>query len=177
MRTAGAGPGSGGAGARSARSSLAVSLLAALIALVGCGIKPSGVTDAGEAPTGVAPGMTLYFVDEDDELQPQLRRTQRLGTVSDAVSLLLIGPGGSGMRTGIASTQVTSVEVTMNPGVIELRVPLAADEVTPVGIDQIVCTVQSSHVQNGGSDQTGVRIQFTQPAPESEELRTCPLYE
>ena len=151
--------------------------LVLLIAVVGCGVRPSGVSDAGEAPTGVAPGTTLYFVDENDELQPQLRRNERLGTVSDAVSLLLSGPGDSEVRTEIAPTQVTKVQVTTHPEVIELRVPLDIDDVTSVGIDQIVCTARTSHVQNGGSERTRVRISFVQFTPESDVRRTCPLYE
>lgn len=147
-----------------------------LAAVMGCGVRPSGVSDAGEAPTGVAPGMTLYFVDEDG-LRPQFRRTERLGTVSDAVSLLLSGPGDSEVRTEIAPTPVTSVEVTTHPETIELRVPLDIEDVTPLGIDQIVCTARTSHVQNGGSERTRVRIHFVQFTPESEVRRTCPLYE
>ena len=30
----------------------------AVFLLAGCGVQPSGVSDGGEAPTGVAPGMT-----------------------------------------------------------------------------------------------------------------------
>lgn len=148
-----------------------------LVAVVGCGVRPSGVSDAGEAPTGVAPGVTLYFVDDNDELRPQFRRTERLGTVSDAVSLLLSGPGDSEVRTEIASTSVTNVEVTTHSEAIELRVPLDIGDVTPMGIDQIVCTARTSHVQNGGSERTRVRIRFVQSTPESEVRRTCPLYE
>ncbi|WP_223809317.1 hypothetical protein [Nocardiopsis listeri] len=162
---------------RTGLSSPSVWALVFLVAVAGCGVGPSGVFDAGEAPTGVAPGTTLYFVDDNDELRPQFRRTERLGTVSDAVSLLLTGPGDSEVRTEIAPTSVTSVEVTTHPETIELRVPLDIDDVTPVGIDQIVCTARTSHVQNGGSERTRIRIRFVQFTPESEIRRTCPLYE
>lgn len=151
--------------------------MAVLVFLVGCGIQPSGVTDAGAAPTGVASGKTLYFIDEEGELLPQLRETGRLGTVSDSVSLLLRGPGDSEVRTEIASVQVTTVEVTEEPGVIRLRMPLDIEDVTPLGIDQIVCTALGSHVQNGGSTRTEARVRFIQDTPESERSRTCPLYE
>jgi len=148
---------------------------AALLLLAGCGVGPSGVTDAGAAPTGIAPGVTLYFIDGDGELRPQQRPTGRLGTVADAVTLLLDGPSDSGMRTGITSTAVTRVVVTTTATSIELRMPLTARDVTPLGADQIVCTVLATHVQSGGSARTTVRLVFTIPEPGSEDPRTCPL--
>lgn len=150
-------------------------LVAAVLLVAGCGVDPSGVTDGGEAPTGVAPGVTLYFVDAHDRLQPQLRRTGRLGGISDALALLLAGPGGSDMRTGIAPAEVTRVIVDVTPGLIHLRVPLATYEVTPLGIDQIVCTALGVHIQSGGARTTRVQVTFTSATPESDKHRTCPL--
>jgi hypothetical protein len=103
---------------------------AAVLLLTGCGIQPSGVSDAGQAPTGIAPGVTLYFIDSGGALRPELRKTGRLGTISAAMTLLLLGPGGSGLRTGISSTDQTLVEATVVGNTIQLRVPLAATEVT-----------------------------------------------
>ncbi|MGN9783195.1 hypothetical protein ACTMTF_17305 [Nonomuraea sp. ZG12] len=151
--------------------------LTALPALLvaGCGIQPTGVIDAGQAPTGVAPGATLYFVDANDRLRPQRRRTDHLGTIPEALSLLLTGPGG-GLRTEITSTEgVTRVFVETTPDLIHLRVPLATYEVTPLGIDQIVCTALGVWVQSGGSRTTKVRLTFTLAEPGSDKLRTCPL--
>ncbi|PRX97991.1 hypothetical protein [Allonocardiopsis opalescens] len=152
----------------------------ALLALTGCGIQPSEVTDAGEPPTGVAPGVTLYFVDRRGELRPQPRETGRLGTIPDALTLLLLGPGGfapgdSALRTEIPPVEHTRVEVTVDDGTIELRVPLAEHELSPLGIDQLVCTALDVHVRSGGSPATTVRILFTVPAPGSDRPRTCPL--
>lgn len=150
-------------------------LVAAVLLLAGCGVRPSGVTDAREPPTGVAPGPALYFVDARGELRPDLRQTQRLGTISEAVSLLLTGPGDSGLRTEIAPVGTTRVGLVTTPGVIQLRVPLTIDDVTPRGIDQLVCTALGVHVQSGGSRSTEVQVRFVQPTPESDERRTCPL--
>ena len=146
------------------------------VLLTGCGIQPSGVGEAGEPPTGVAPGATLYFIGADGDLEPQLRRTGRLGTVSDAVSLLLSGPGDSGLRTQIAPVGTRQVVVTTTSVMIRLMVPLTIDEVTPRGVDQIVCTALGVHVQSGRSKEAKVQVQFVQPTPESEEKRTCPLF-
>jgi hypothetical protein len=145
------------------------------VLLAGCGIQPTGVTDMQEAPTGVAPGVTLYFLDARNQLRPQLRETGRLGTIVEAVSLLLTGPGSSGLRTQIAPTSVTRVLADTLPGLIRLRVPLAVYEVTPLGIDQIVCTALGVWVQSGGSATTRVQVIFTSDTPESEVQRTCPL--
>lgn len=148
----------------------------AVLLLAGCGVQPSGVTDAGRAPTGVAPGVTLYFLDAHDELRPQSRRTGRLGTISEAMALLLQGAGAaSDLHTEIASTTTTRVVETTAPGVIRLWVPLSIHEVTPRGIDQIVCTALGVHVQRGGSRSMKVQVHFTLATPESRKKRTCPL--
>ncbi|GAB3447058.1 hypothetical protein [Actinophytocola sediminis] len=146
-----------------------------LVLVAGCGVRPSGVTDAGEAPTGVAPGVTLYFVDSRHELVAQVRRTDRLGTISEAMTLLLSGPGDSAVGTEITPTGTTRVVVTSEPGTIHLMVPLAVEDVTPTGVDQIVCTALAVHVQGGGSPVTAVVVRFIQPTPESAVRRTCPV--
>ncbi|AOS61935.1 hypothetical protein [Actinoalloteichus hymeniacidonis] len=147
-----------------------------VLLLTGCGISTSAVTDAGPAPTGVAPGPMLYFVDDDGALTPQLRDTGVLGTVSEAMSLLIAGPGDSGLRTEIAATDTTRVMMIARPGVLQIMVPLTIDDVTPLGIDQIVCTALAVHVQGGGAPDLQVQVRFTLSTPESEELRTCPLH-
>jgi hypothetical protein len=147
-------------------------LTALALLLAGCGIQPTGVIDAGQAPTGVTQGVTLYFVDANDRLRPQLRRTGHLGTISEALAWLLSGPV-SGLRTQITATEgVTRVFVETTPDLIQLRLPLATYEVTPLGIDQIVCTTLGVWVQSGGSRTTRVRLDFTLGA---DKVRTCPL--
>ncbi|MFB9835808.1 hypothetical protein [Actinoallomurus acaciae] len=150
--------------------------VAVALLLAGCGVRPSGVTDGGEAPTGVAPGVTLYFVDARGALSPQPRRTGHLGGIPEAMALLLSGPGESDLHTDISSSSTTQVVVTVTSGFIRLMVPLSIHEVTPLGIDQIVCTVLGVHIQGGGSRRTKVQVRFTLPTPESDERRTCPLF-
>ncbi|XRQ08567.1 hypothetical protein ACN3XK_70740 [Actinomadura welshii] len=147
----------------------------AVLLLAGCGIQPSGVNDGGEAPTGVAPGVTLYFIDANGELRPQPRETRHLGSISEALTLLLTGPGGSNLRTGIALVDPKRVVVVTTPDAIRLMTPLTIQQVTPLGIDQIVCTALGVHVQSGGSRDMKVQVGFVQPTPESDRLRTCPL--
>jgi hypothetical protein len=155
-----------------------VCLLVAVTLLVsGCGVRPSGVTAMGEAPTGVAPGVTLYVLGLDGELVPQLRETRRLGTVPDALALLLDASPGrdDDWRTEIEAHDVTRVVVDTAPGLIRLTLPLADYDVTPRGIDQIVCTALGVAVQHGEPVSTRVRVTFTLPSPESSPERTCPL--
>ena len=142
--------------------------------LTGCAIQPSGITDSGLAPTGIAPGQTLYFVGPDGQLQPDFRDTDRLGTISEAVSLLLAGPGGSGLRTDIAPSSNTLATVRVEDTIL-VRVPLAPDELGTHGLDQIVCTAQSAHIQAGGSARTEVHVMLTLPNAASEQNRSCPL--
>jgi hypothetical protein len=149
--------------------------LAAAMLVAGCDIQPSGVTDMREAPTGVAPGVTLYFVDDQGRLRPQLRQTDRLGTIAEAMSLLLAGPGDTVLRTQITPGGPTSVVVSTTPDLIRLKVPLATYEMTPLGIDQMVCTALGVWVQSGGPATTRVQVAFTLPTPESDKRRTCPL--
>ena len=150
-------------------------LLAAALLVTACGVQPSGVSDGGEAPTGVASGVTLYLFDRHEQLRPELRPTGHLGSISDALALLLSVSGGSDPHTEIAPTTVTRVYVTPRTDVVELSVPLTIQDVTPLGIDQIVCTALGVHVQGGGARSMKAQIRFVQPTPEADKQRTCPL--
>lgn len=154
-----------------------VALVAAALLEAGCGIQPSDVTEMRDSPTGIASGPTLYLVDGNQQLRPDLRTNDSLGTVSNAVSLLLLLSKEPGDEITIADNGPTTVVVNTAPDLIQLRVPLATYEVTPLGIDQIVCTALGVWVQSGGSKATQVQVQFTvaNPESESEKHRTCPL--
>lgn len=154
-------------------------ILAAASALLvaGCGIQPSGVTESGHAPTGVAAGVTLYLVDAERHLVAQQRPTGQLGTTAEALALLLaVSDDSDELHTEIGSTTVTRVFVQSVPGLITLHVPLTRDDMTQTGVDQIVCTAVASVVQDGASRATKVNIQFTEgPEAEQQRLRTCPV--
>ncbi|RJQ78345.1 hypothetical protein [Amycolatopsis panacis] len=148
-----------------------------VLLLAGCGVEPAGPAPGGEAPTGVAPGVTLYLVDEHQQLQPDLRLGGQLGTISDALALLL-NPGrrtSSGLHTEIADISGPQSRVTMAPGLIQISVPLTVQNLSPLGIDQIVCTALGVYVQSGGPRTTEVQVSFIQPTPASDVRRTCPL--
>lgn len=144
--------------------------------LAGCGVRPSGVEEAGKAPTGLAEGVTLYFVDSDLRLRPQVRQIRHLGSISDALPLLVFGPQEPGLHTEIREVGTARVEVTIFPGVIALRVPFTIEDLSPLGIDQLVCTTLGVFIQGGGERTTKVRVEFVQTTPESGKQRTCPLF-
>ncbi|MFI6166483.1 hypothetical protein ACIBCN_06815 [Nocardia sp. NPDC051052] len=137
-------------------------------------MQPSEVLDAGQAPTGVAPGVTLYFLDDHGRLRPQLRQSGQLGTIAEAMSLLLTGPGPTDLHTDLPTDTETRVPVQTTPELVRLWVPWTIDDLTPLGIDQIVCTALGVQVQAGGSTSTRVQVRFTLPTPESDKQRTCP---
>ncbi|MFF0145543.1 hypothetical protein ATK36_1729 [Amycolatopsis sulphurea] len=148
-----------------------------VLLLAGCGVEPADPAPGGEAPTGVAPGVTLYLVDEHKQLQPELRLGGQLGTISDALALLL-NPGrltSSGLHTEITDISGPQSRVTMAPGLIQISVPLTVQNLSPLGIDQIVCTALGVYVQSGGPRTTEVQVSFTQSTPASDVRRTCPL--
>ncbi|MCW4457851.1 hypothetical protein [Microbacterium sp. MPKO10] len=151
-------------------SALAIGSIA--LALSGCGLGPSGVEQGAAAPTGVSAGMTLYFYDSSGTLTAQQRDTGRLGSVQDAIALLLTGPGSSGLTTALTPTTVTRTEVRLSGDQMSIVVPLTATEATDVGTDQIVCTALASHIQSGGSPDTTVTVHFTVG---SDTTRTCPV--
>lgn len=148
--------------------------VAACVALVvaGCALQPSEVVEGPRAPTGVAAGVTLYFLDGAGALVAQQRETGRLGSVSEAVSFLLTGPGDSDVSTEIAETDVTQTSVTIKGDLLSVRVPVSSAEVTAAGADQIVCTALASHVQAGGSVDSLVQIDFTDG---SGDPSACPV--
>jgi hypothetical protein len=146
------------------------------LVLAGCGAAPSEVVDGPRAPTGVAPGATLFFVDADQRLTPEQRDTGKLGTVVEAVSLLLTGPGAdSALHTEIDAGGQTRVAVDTNADLITVRLPLTRADLTPLGVDQVVCTALGVHVQGGGSSTTMVQLVFTLAGDEPNPPRSCPV--
>jgi hypothetical protein len=151
-------------------------LVVSSLLLAGCGAGPSDVVDGPRAPTGVAPGVTLFFVDRDQRLRPQQRDTGRLGTVVEALSLLLSGPGpDSDLHSEIRAGGQTAVFATTTADRITVRLPLTRADLTELGVDQVVCTALGVHVQGGGPASTVVLVAFTHPGDSPERPRGCPV--
>ncbi|MFD5094833.1 hypothetical protein ACFWMR_29825 [Amycolatopsis thailandensis] len=75
---------------------------------------------------------------------------------------------------------ITTLDGTRTPLGIEVysaHLSQARREVSPLGIDQIVCTALGVHVQGGGARTAKVRLGFTIGTTEADASRTCPLIE
>lgn len=153
-----------------------IALVGPALLLAACSTAPSEITEAAPAPTGVAPGVTLFFVDPEQRLQPQQRSTGKLGTVGEALSLLLTGPGReSPLHTEIDARGASRVYADTTADRITVHLPLTRDDVTASGIDQLVCTALGVHVQSGGPPSTTVQVEFTLPHAEPNPPRSCPV--
>lgn len=156
------------------RRTSAMLLASATLVLAGCGVQPSSVMDGGHAPTGVASGTPVYYVNLQGELVVQ-RTGQELGTIGQALKLLFGVEPGDGLRSYVPTSPVTlAFPITRTRDVITIMLPLARVQVRrEIGIDQIVCTVLAVHQQAGGSASTTVRLSFTH-GPDT-RLRHCPV--
>lgn len=129
----------------------AVLLTAALLG-GGCGIPGSEVLDGGDAPTGIAPGVTLYFLSSaNDSLVAQFRDTERLGTVAAALDLLSRSTEpGPGLYSALAwgDSQPRPL-VTEFDNRISIRVPVPRNALDDRGVAQLACTALGVHRQAG----------------------------
>ncbi|MGW5052537.1 hypothetical protein [Actinokineospora sp. NPDC004072] len=134
-----------------------------LVLLAGCGVAPSEVMGGGRAPTGVAPGVVLYYLDARGDLVPHLVPTGRLGDVTAALELLLRGGGApqDGLRSDLRPVESLGPQVTVSGTVTSVAVPLARHEVGERGIEQIVCTALGVNRQSGGPADMTVALTFT----------------
>jgi hypothetical protein len=112
-----------------------------VVALAGCGIRPTGVVYAGGPAAGVAAGPRLFFV-KDGRLRPYVRRIGKLGDLPESVRQLLAGPP-AGMTTDLpAGLRLTSV--VSDGGGVHVRLA-GATQVPARGVHQIVCTVSDRY--------------------------------
>ncbi|PXY27840.1 GerMN domain-containing protein [Prauserella muralis] len=144
------------------RRVLGAALTAAALALAGCGVGPSGVLGGGQAPTGLAPGTPVYFVDDEGGLVVQ-RRGDRLSTIGQAMKMLLTTTSpGPGLRSYAGTSQVAlELPIATSGDVITVGLPIdRADVRREIGLDQLACTALAVHQQSGGSPATRVRLDF-----------------
>ncbi|WP_298325928.1 hypothetical protein [Haloactinopolyspora sp.] len=131
----------------------------------GCGVEPSDVEDGGEAPTGLAEGTTLYFVDAEGQLQPSIRETGRLGSIGGAVQLLISGISRTEQAAGLHSDVpvVTTGPVVEDAGnYVTIRLPYASAETTRTGIDQVICTAAAVVASSGRpTDSVEISVRLT----------------
>ncbi|GAA1705460.1 hypothetical protein [Nonomuraea bangladeshensis] len=144
----------------------------ALVAVAGCGVRPSDVILAGDPPSGPvqhATTVTLYLV-KDGRLSVVARPDGRL-TPADTLALLAAGPTPREQAHGLTSEvppDAGPFSLTAGPaGQLVVTLSAPAGELSAPAVDQIVCTAAAT--MRGSSAQVTVV-----GAGESIGPRTCP---
>ncbi|MEU6728341.1 hypothetical protein ABZ917_31935 [Nonomuraea wenchangensis] len=133
-----------------ARRALVVGFVA-LVAVAGCGVRPSGVILAGDPPSGPvqrALATTLYLV-KDGRLSTVTRPDAHL-PAADTLALLAAGPTPRERAHGLTSEvppDAGPFTLTAEPGgaghlVVTLSTP--AGELSALAVDQIVCSAAAT---------------------------------
>ncbi|MFJ4777128.1 hypothetical protein [Streptomyces sp. NPDC088762] len=135
-------------------------LLLGLPLLTGCGIKPTGVIESGDAAKVVFPDPhtkgTVYFVLSDGRLAPVPDKDQPSTSATANLVRLLAGPTdeerAAGMDTRLPVTdprkQGAGAGVgIVSPDTVEVGVPFNVAGLSEPARLQLVCTVASTHPQ------------------------------
>jgi hypothetical protein len=131
--------------------------LVSLVAVAGCGVRPSDVIEAGDPPSGSVEPTTpsiLYLV-KNGRLSAVTRPPGRPGSHADTLTLLAAGPTAREQAHGLTTDvppEAGPFSVIAKPAgdlVVTLSTP--AGELSTLAVDQIVCTAvamtQESTVQ------------------------------
>ncbi|MDA3626193.1 hypothetical protein OU415_12160 [Saccharopolyspora sp. WRP15-2] len=142
-------------------------VLAGISLVAGCGgAATSEVSDAGDPPTGIAVGPTLYYL-EGNALRPVIVPTGgttfedvpygKLGDVRGAVQYLMLGAGLSGyeetegLRTEVPKLGAALVDVNVVVTDRVITVVLPSYDLSPLAVDQVVCTALAVDSARGGT--------------------------
>ncbi|MCX4986418.1 hypothetical protein [Streptomyces sp. NBC_00572] len=112
------------------------------IALVGCGVQPTGVIGAGEPATGLTRGVRLYFA-SDSGLRGVPVLDRKVESLNAVVKLLAGGPPPAEQRDGLTNlVQLGGYRVTGEGDrvTVHLEDPYAATG-RDQGTGQLVCTL------------------------------------
>jgi hypothetical protein len=112
------------------------------IALIGCGVQPTGVIGAGEPASGLTRGVRLYFA-SDSGLRGVPLLDREVKDLNTVVKLLAVGPPPAEQRDGLTSlVQLGGYSVTGTGTRVTVRLdgPYAATG-RDQGTGQLVCTL------------------------------------
>ncbi|RJQ79316.1 hypothetical protein [Amycolatopsis panacis] len=134
-----------------------------------CGVQPTDVIPAGDAPAAYDSGhgstqLTLYFR-FDGQLAPVTRDQSDVVTPSGALTALFRGPDAAESAQGYYSAlpvnaAPASVNTAANPVVVTLPYPMKV--IPSSGLNQIACTTVAALSAAGDSPGTdGVRVVST----------------
>lgn len=138
-------------------------VVAVLLLVSACGVKPTPVVPAGPAPTlrnpsndGRGADLILYFV-LDGRVTPVTRSTGAAVGVTTALTMLLDGPTYAEASDGYATMLPSETgSITLSPGpptVINFSFPLK--QLTSIAINQLVCTAFAAMAAEGGTVMDG----------------------
>jgi hypothetical protein len=149
---------------------LKVVFLVVLFALSGCGVRPTGVLTAGRPAVGAARGPVLYFLSREGILRPTQREIGQLGTITNALQLLVAGPTeaerASGLVTAVPKLLVEAVSAEEPVGsVITIHLPTVPLTLPPVAVQQLVCTAVGAAAM-AGADGKGVLARLPGMGPQ-----------
>jgi hypothetical protein len=155
--------------------------------LAGCGIPATGVVEAGEPAVGVHREVKLYFVRgrDPDALAVVSRRLEAASGFEDSLALLFKGlsPAESKVLDLTTRVPMAPVKVGYADGRVTVYVGVPDGRLSPVAVDQIVCTalaagpadpdrppdtvtvVVAGEVQHGSPDGTGRCARAVVPTP------------
>ncbi|MFI8278289.1 hypothetical protein ACIGBH_26145 [Streptomyces sp. NPDC085929] len=130
-------------------------LLLGGLPLTGCGIKPTGVIESGDAAKVVFPDAhtkgTVYFVRSDGRLAPVPEREQPAESPVSVLMRLLIGPldreKAAGLETRVPAPADRKPPFGLSASVfgetLEVRLPFAVAGLSETARRQLVCTAAS----------------------------------
>ncbi|MEU6431617.1 GerMN domain-containing protein [Microbispora sp. NPDC046973] len=136
------------------RTGLAAGLVA-LVAVAGCGVRPSGVITGGDPPSGAvarSTAITLYLV-KNGRLSAVTRRFGgRPLFPADTLTLLAAGPTAEEQADGLTSDVPPTAgpfSVTAGPaGHVVVTLSAAAGDLSALAVEQIVCTAAATTPQS-----------------------------
>ncbi|WP_254897268.1 hypothetical protein [Amycolatopsis sp. Hca4] len=138
-------------------------VLAVLLLVSGCGVKPTPVVAAGPAPTlrnpaddGSGTDVVLYYV-LNGRLTPVTRPRSLPASVESTLAMLMDGPSADERASGYTT------ELPRRTGAITLThgapptitVPFPVQPLSGTGINQLVCTAFAALVATGGYTTDG----------------------
>ncbi len=155
--------------------------------LTGCGIRPTGVVDAGEPARGpipeateaigetggiqaAKPGAELYFV-TGDTVQAVFRPDLPQGNPDIALLFLLKGPTGDELRSGYATDlppDLTALQLgRRSPDTVSVVMNLDPNRLSSLAVLQITCTISYTVPLES-------RITLSSPDGEIFDTKPCP---
>jgi hypothetical protein len=158
------------------RRSIAAATLAGALAglLGGCGVRPTGVVDAGVPARGLADQsvLRLYFVD-GRQVRPVPRGDAPIGEPALALKLLMAGPDEQEIRAGFRTDipdgmDVLDLQVTDRSITITVDVDTAA--LSTLALVQIGCTLTAARPQRAERLRPSI-VLVSDPGPDPADPR------